>query len=134
MNEEITSPPNLKTGESPTETPSRGLQQMAKETTETAQTEIEKLKDTAREQGGAVVEEIKTLAQSAVKEVQETGGDFVHEQKENLAQKAARYGEALRAASERLRSEEGNVLANPAQKAADQLERISSWFNSKVLS
>ena len=122
MNEEITSPPNRNRAEAPTETPSRGLQQTAKETTETAQTEIEKLKDTARKQGGAVVEEIKTLAQSAVKEVQETGGDFVHEQKENLAQKVAKYGEALHAASERLRSEEGNVLANPAQKAADQLQ------------
>ena len=131
MNEEITSPPNRNRAESPTETPSRGLQQMAKETTETAQTEIEKLKDTARKQGGAVVEEIKTLAQSAVKEVQETGGDFVHEQKENLAQKVAKYGEALHAASERLRSEEGNLLANPAQKAADQLQSISSYLHEK---
>ena len=66
-----------------------------------------------------------------MKEVQETGGDFVHEQKENLAQKVARYGEALHAASERLRSEEGNVLANPAQKAADQLERVSSYLHEK---
>ena len=131
MNEEITSPPNRNRAEAPTETPSRGLQQTAKETTETAQTEIEKLKDTAGKQGGAVLEEIKTLAQSAVKEVQETGGDFVHEQKENLAQKVARYGEALHAASERLRSEEGNVLANPAQKAADQLQSISTYLLEK---
>jgi hypothetical protein len=131
MNEEIASPPNRNRAESPTETRSRGLQQMAKETTETAQDEIEKLKDTARKQGGAVVEEIKTLAQSAVKEVQETGGDFVHEQKEKLAQKVAKYGEALHAASERLRSEEGNVLANAAQKAADQLERVSSYLHEK---
>jgi hypothetical protein len=131
MNEEITSPPNLNRAESPTETPSRGTRQMAKETTETAQTEIEKLKDTARKQGSAVVEEIKTLAQSAVKEVQDTGGDFVHEQKENLAQKVAKYGEALHATSERLRTEEGNVLADPTQKAADQLERVSSYLHEK---
>ena len=131
MNEEITSPPNLNRTESQTETPSRSLQQMAKETTETAQTEIEKLKDTAGKQGSAVVEEIKTLAQSAAKEVQETGRDFFHEQKENLAQKVDEYAKAVRAASERLRSEEGNVLATPAQRAAEQLGRISSYLREK---
>ena len=42
-----------------------------------------------------------------------------------------KYAEAVRAASERLRNEEGNVLADPAQKAAEQLERMSSYLREK---
>jgi hypothetical protein len=43
-----------------------------------------------------------------------------------------KYAEALRAASERLRNEEqGNVLADPAQKAAEQLEGMSSFLREK---
>ena len=116
----------------PTETPSRsGSQQTAKQATQAAQTEIEKLKGAAREQGSAAVEEIKTVAQSAAREAQEAGRDFVHEQKENLAQKVDKFAEAVRAASERLRNEEGNVLAGPAQKAAEQLEAMSSYLREK---
>jgi hypothetical protein len=77
------------------------------------------------------VEEIKTVAQSAAREAQEAGRDFVHQQKENLAQRVHKYAEAVRAASERLRSEEGNVLADPAQKAAEHLEGMSSYLREK---
>jgi hypothetical protein len=127
MNEE-------KISRSPTtpETPARsGLQQTAKQATHAAQTEIEKLKGAAREQGSAAVEEIKTVAQSAAREAQEAGRDFVHEQKENLAQRVHKYAEAVRAASERLRNEEGNLLADPAEKAAEQLEGMSSYLREK---
>ena len=134
MNEEKIS----STGFTPSETPSgnprpsgSGLQQMAKQVTQTAQTEIEALKGGAREQGSAAVEEIKTVAQSAARQAQEAGRDFVHEQKENLAQKVDQYAEAVRAACERLRGEEGNVLAEPAQKAAEQLGRMSSYLRAK---
>ena len=65
------------------------------------------------------------------REAQEAGRDFIQEQKENLAQKVDKYAEAVRATSERLRSEEGNVLADPAQKAAQQLERVSSYLRDK---
>ena len=39
----------------------------------------------------------------------------------------------MRAACEKLRSEEGNVLAGPAQKAVDQLERMSGYLREKQL-
>ena len=108
-----------------------GAQEIAKQAAQTAQAEIQKLKGAAREQGSAAVEEIKTAAQSAAREAQEAGRDFVHEQKENLAQMVHEYAEAMRAASERLRNEEGNVLADPAQKAAEQLEGMSSYLRAK---
>jgi hypothetical protein len=117
-----------------TETPSpSGLQQKAKQAAQAAQTEVQKLKGAAREQGSTAVEEVKTVAQSAAREAQEAGRDFVHEQKENLAQKVHKYAEAVRAASEGLRGEEGNVLADPAQKAAEQLEAMSSYLREKEL-
>jgi hypothetical protein len=134
MNEEKISPTGLTGAETPSGTPRpshSGLQQTAKQAAQAAQTEIEKLKGAAREQGSAAAEEIKTAAQSAAREAQEAGRDFVHEQKENLAQRVHKYAEALRAASERLRDEEGNVLAEPAEKGAEQLERMSSYLREK---
>ena len=129
MNEEKISP--FTAPETSSSTPQRGAQEKAKQTAQTAQAEIERLKGAAREQGSAAVEEIKTAAQSAAREAQEAGRDFVHEQKQNLAQRVQKYAEALRAASERLRNEEGNVLAEPAQKGAEQLERMSSYLREK---
>jgi gas vesicle protein len=134
MNEEKILPPGFTTPETPSGTPQpsgSGLQQMAKETAQTAKTKIETLKSAAQEQGGAAVEEIKTVAQSATRQAQEAGRDFILEQKENLAQKVDQYTEAMRAACEKLRSEEGNVLAGPAQKAVDQLERMSDYLREK---
>ena len=134
MNEEKISPPGFTTPETPSGTPQpsgSGLQQMGKEAAQTAKTKIETLKSAAQEQGGAAVEEIKTVAQSATRQAQEAGRDLILEQKENLAQKVDQYTEAMRAACEKLRSEEGNVLAGPAQKAVDQLERMSDYLREK---
>ena len=66
-------------------------------------------------------------------QAQEAGRDFIDEQKENLAQRVDQYTEAMRLACEKLRSEEGNVLAGPAQKAVDQLERMSGYLREKQL-
>jgi hypothetical protein len=134
MNKEEISQAGFASPETPSGTPepSEGTAQgAAQQAAQTAQVQLEKLKGTAREQGSAALEEVKTAAQSAAREAQEAGRDFVHEQKEKLAQKVDEYAEAVRAASERLRSEEGNVLATPAQKAAEQLGRVSSYLRDK---
>jgi hypothetical protein len=131
MNKEEISQAGFASPETPSGTPEGTAQEAAKEAAQTAQAQLEKLKGAAREQGSAAVEEIKTAAQSAAREAQEAGRDFVHEQKEKLAQMVDEYAEAVRAASERLRSEEGNVLATPAQRAAEQLGRISSYLREK---
>jgi gas vesicle protein len=128
MNEEKNSP----TDNSGSDTSSLGAApQLAKQVTQTAQTQIDTLKHSALEQGSAAVEEIKTAAQSAARQVQEAGRDFVHEQKQNLAHKVDEYAGAVRATAERLRDDEGNVLATPAQKAAEQLEQMSSYLREK---
>ena len=134
MNEEKISTPGFTTPETPSGAPQpsgSGLQQMAKGTAQTAKAKIETLKSAAHEQGGAVVTEIKTVAQSATRQAQEAGRNFIDEQKENLAQKVDQYVDAMRAACERLRSEEGNVLVGPAQKAVDQLEQMSGYLREK---
>jgi hypothetical protein len=134
MKEEKISPAGFTESETPYSAPrpsQRDAHETAKQATQAAQTEIQKLKGAAREQGSAAVEELKTAAQSAAREAQEAGRDFVHEQKENLAQRVHNYAEALRSASERLRNEEGNVLAEPAQKGAEQLERLVSYLREK---
>ena len=134
MHEEKISSAGFTAPETPLSTPQPsqgGGREIAKQTAQTAQGEIQKLKGAAREQGSAAVEEIKTAAQSVAREAQETGRDLIHKQKENVAQSVHKYAEALRAASESLRNEEGNVLADPAQKAAEQLEGMSSYLRAK---
>ena len=136
MNEEKISPPGITTPETPSGRPQpsgSGLQQMAKEGAQTAKSKIETLKSAAREQGGAAFEEMKTVAQSATRQAQEAGRDFIYEQRENLAQRVDQYTEAMRSACDKLRSEEGNVLAGPAQKAVDQLERMSGYLREKQI-
>jgi hypothetical protein len=119
--------------ETPPGEPSSGLQEAAKSATTAAQTEFEKLKGAAREQGSTAVKEIKTVAESTARQAQQAGSDFVSEQKANLAQNVQNYAEAVRKASKRLRDEEGNILAEPAQKAAEQLERMSTYLRDKEL-
>jgi vacuolar-type H+-ATPase subunit E/Vma4 len=138
MNEENLSPTDFAPPEtsSGTSRPSQGgghQTPKSAQVTQAAQIEIEKLKGAAREEGSAAVEEIKAVAQSAAREAQEAGRDFAHEQKENLAQKVDKYAASVRAACDRLRSEEGNVLADPAQMAAEQLGKMSSYLREKEL-
>ena len=132
MNEEKTSATELKPSET-SPSPGSGLQQRAKETAQTAKKEIETLKSATREESSAAVEQIKTAAQSAAVQAHEAGRDFIDEQKENLAQKVDEYTQALRVASEKLRSDEGNILGGPAQKAADRLEGMSGYLREKQL-
>lgn len=101
------------------------------QTTQPTQAELEKLRETAREQSSQAVEKAKASAQSAAHEAREFGRTFLRSQKDNLAQRADEYADAARAASERLRSEEGNVLAGPAQRAAEGLERMSHYLRDK---
>jgi hypothetical protein len=133
MNEENSST-DRSASETSSDTPSLGgggAPQLAKQATQTAQTEIATLKHSALEQGSAALEEIKTAAQSAGRQAQEAGRDFIHEQKENLAHKVEEYAGAARATAERLRNDEGNVLATPAQKAAEKLEQVSRYLREK---
>jgi hypothetical protein len=134
MKEENISPADrIETEAPPSPLPSAqpGIKEGVKQTTQAVKSEIEKLKGAAREQGSAAVEEIKSTAQSAAREAQEAGLDFLHQQKEVISQRVHQYSGALRAASDRLSSEEGNVLAQPAQKWAEQLERMSTYLRDK---
>ncbi len=106
------------------------LGQKAEQTVRSAGEEVEKLKQAAREQAGTAVEQVKAGAQSAVQQAQEAGRTFLGNQKESIAQKLDGYADAVRAVSERLRGEEGNMLAGPAGQAAEQLERLSGYLRN----
>jgi gas vesicle protein len=96
-----------------------------------ARSEIEKLKDSARQEGAAAVDQIKSAAQSAAHNVQQTGQTFVNDQKENLASRFSEYAKAVQSMSEKLRADDDNILAGPAEKAADNLNRISDYLREK---
>ena len=96
-----------------------------------ARSEMEKLKESARQEGSAAVDQIKTAAQSAVRNAQETGQSFVKNQTENLAGRFSEYANAVQSMSEKLRGEDDNILAGPAEKAAESLNRISDYLREK---
>jgi hypothetical protein len=96
-----------------------------------ARSELEKLKGSARKEGSAAVDQIKSAAQSAVRNAQDTGQNFVKSQKENLANRFSEYAQAVQSMSEKLRGDEDNILAVPAEKAAGNLNRISDYLREK---
>ena len=96
-----------------------------------ARSELEKLKGSARKEGSAAVDQIKSAAQSAVRNAHETGQSFVKSQKENLATRFSEYANAVQSMSEKLRGDDDNILAGPAEKAAGSLNRISDYLREK---
>jgi hypothetical protein len=96
-----------------------------------ARSEMENLKESARKEGSAAVDQIKSAAQSAVRDAQETGQSFVKNQKENLASRFSEYATAVQSISEKLRGNDDNILAGPAEKAAGSLNRISDYLREK---
>jgi hypothetical protein len=96
-----------------------------------ARSQIEELKESARKEGSAAVDQIKSAAQSAVHRAQDTGQSFVKNQKENLASRFSEYANAVQSMSEKLRGEDDNILAAPAEKAAESLNRISDYLRQK---
>lgn len=107
------------------------LQQKTGQTAESFKSEAEKLKGAAREHGTAAMDQMKEGFQSATHQAQEAGRTFIRNQQEMLASRLSEYAEAARAASERLHGEEGNMLARPAERAADGLERLSHYLKEK---
>ncbi len=131
MKEEPFTPSGVTTAEAQPGAPNQAgasLRDHAKQTAESAKSEGQHLKEKAREQGVAAMEQMKAGLQSATHQAQETGRSFVIKQKENLASKVSQYAQAARSASECLSGGETNMLADPARKAADQLERVSNFL------
>ena len=96
-----------------------------------ARSEMEKLKESARREGSAAVDQIKSAAQSAVRNAQDTGQNFVKSQKESLANRFSEYAQAVQSMSEKLRGDDDNILATPVEKAAGSLNRISDYLRDK---
>ena len=137
MNESNYSPENAAGQGQPTGSvqPAQGNQRGGNQNTpgaaESAANEARKLKEVAREKGSAALEQVKTSAQSVAQQAQETGRTYITRQKETLAQKVDEYAKAARAAADRLKADEGNMLAEPTGRAAQQLERLSGYLREK---
>jgi superfamily I DNA/RNA helicase len=134
MNEEKLSSPGSPGGKSAAGAPESepgGLPPVAKEVAQSAQGELDKLKRAAQEQGSAALQEAKAVTESALRQAREVGGDLLKEQKNYLAQKVDHYAQALRSAGERLRHEQDPLLAEPAQRVAEQLGSLANYLRQK---
>lgn len=98
--------------------------------TQSTQGQSGSLKETVREKGSEAMDSLKHKAQDATREAKDYGRSMVQEQKETLAHKVKEYASAARAASEKLGGE-SDMLSRPAERAADQLERMADYLQSK---
>jgi hypothetical protein len=103
-------------------------QQKAKDAALSAANEAGKLKDAAKEKGGAALEQVKAGAATATQQAKEAGRNYLAQQKDTLGNKVGEYAEAVHAAAERLKAENGNMLAEPAGRAAEQLDRFAGYL------
>jgi hypothetical protein len=78
------------------------------------------------------MDQMKEGLHSVSHQAKEASRTFIHNQQGALAERLSEYAEAARAASERLHGDEGNnMLAMPAERAADGLERMSNYLRDK---
>jgi hypothetical protein len=104
-------------------------QQKVKNASQSAANEAGKLKDTAKEKGSAALEQVKAGAASATQQAKEAARNYVAKQKDMVGNKVGEYAEAVHAAAERLKAEDGNMLAEPAKRAAVQLDRFAGYLH-----
>jgi hypothetical protein len=108
-----------------------GWKEKAHETGDSFHDEAQRLKEAAREQGKVAADQIRAGVQSASQQAQQAGRTFIRTQQDSLAQRCSAYAEAARAASQKLGEGDGNMLAAPAQRAADGLEQLSGYLKNK---
>ena len=106
------------------------LQQKTGQAAQSFQSEAERLKSSAREQSAAAMDQMKEGLHSATHQAKEAGRTFIHNQQGTIAARLSEYAGAARAASERLHGGESNMLARPAERAAEGLERLSSYLQN----
>jgi len=87
-------------------------------------------------QGGKTREMARDFKQAGVetaRRVKEKGEAFLGEHKHTAADSIHHCGDALRGAAQQLRERQDQTLASFAEKAADQLERMSGYLDSKQI-
>ncbi|MDB6135188.1 MAG: hypothetical protein JWM59_3431 [Verrucomicrobiales bacterium] len=92
-------------------------------------TEGEKLKSAVVSEASETGNKIKEEAKAAVGNLREAGMRYAASGKNTLSQKAKEYADAVGTVSNKLsESGEANLLAGPAQAAAQQLNRLSQYL------
>lgn len=86
--------------------------------------------DKAGDQARRYASELRQESGEAFRSAKETGNRFVIEQKEKIASWLEEYHQVVEAGCERLESGEGNPLAAPAHRAAQQLQRAANYLRS----
>jgi hypothetical protein len=101
---------------------------------ELAKEEAAKLKRSASEQAGATFETVKSNITQVAQEAAGHGENIFNEQKGRLAGMVNEYGQAAKAASERLHQEGHDALAIRADEMALRLEHASTYLKESKLS
>jgi len=93
----------------------------------------QEVKEATGEQLKQVASDLKQSGGQALQTAKDAGNHFVGDQKEKIAAQLDRYTGAVKAACESLQSGEANALANPAQRAGQQMERAAQYLREHNL-
>jgi gas vesicle protein len=108
--------------------------QQLKSEVEYAKEEAAKLQRSASEQAGATLETVKSTITQVAQDAAGYGENIFDEQKGRLAEMVNEYGQATKAASERLHQEGHDALASRADEMALRLDRASKYLRETNLS
>lgn len=96
----------------------------------TTEQEFDRLKHSAEQKAGETKTTFKEEAHHLAEEAGDAGSKIAAHQKQALVAKIRHYEDAIRAASTTLREEEENILAGPAEMAANQLKRAAEYLQN----
>ena len=108
--------------------------QLGKTGVDAAKEEAAKLKRGASEQAAVSFESAKSNIKEVAREATGFGESVITEQKGKMADIVHQYGQAAKAASERLDQEGHAALANRADELASRLDRASTYLREKGIS
>lgn len=94
----------------------------------TSEQEFDQFKQAAGRKTVETKASFQEEARHMTEEAQQAGSKIVAHQKQSLITKIRQYEEAIRAAASTLREEQENILAGPAEQAANQLERAAGYL------
>lgn len=91
---------------------------------------FEETKGKAGDQARQYAADLKRGSEEAFRSAKESGNSFVTEQKDKLADWLEDYYQAMESACDRMDSDDGNPLVEPAHRAASQLQRAATYLRS----
>ncbi|MCA9108993.1 MAG: hypothetical protein KDA52_03515 [Planctomycetaceae bacterium] len=111
----------------------RTVKQEATQAVDDAKAGAQRTAAAIKSEAASMVDDVQTVAADAAQGMKVEGHDFLDRQKRRAADEVSHFEAAIRRASETLRAEDDDNLADYADRAAEKLSRVKSYLHRKKL-